>query len=124
MMDNPIRILIADDNAQVRYGLSVFIDVYDDFELVGQANNGREAVDLCHKLHPHLVLMDLQMPHMNGVEATQKIRQCCPQIKIVVLTSSIDYDLINQAMDAGAHSYLLKNVNIDTLAEAIQSAVL
>ena len=124
MPDDPIRILIADDNAQVRYGLRVLIELYEDFHLLGEAQNGHEAVDLCQQLQPDLVLMDLVMPQMDGVTATRAIRQCCPQIKIIVLTSAIEYNLIDEAMSAGAHAYFLKNLNIDALADAIRSAVL
>jgi len=118
-----IRIMIADDNEMVRRSLSVFLELYDDFQLVGEAANGRQAVEPCRVLQPDLVLMDLVMPQMNGVMATQKICQQFPTIKILVLTSTVEHDLINEALAAGAHGYLLKSVTIDTLAKAVRSAV-
>jgi NarL family two-component system response regulator LiaR len=123
MANDIIRIMIAVDNAIVRFGLRVFIELFDDFQLVGEAATGNQALDLCRELHPDLILMDLIMPQMYGVIATKKITQHFPKIKILVLTSTIDYDLIDEAMQAGAQGYLLKNVTIDTLAQAIRSAV-
>jgi NarL family two-component system response regulator LiaR len=123
MADDTIRIMIADDNAIVRYGLRVFIELFDDYELVGEADTGSEAVGLCVELQPDIVLMDLVMPQMDGVRATEKIIQEFPDIKILVLTSTVDYQLIEEAMQAGAQGYLLKDVSIDTLDQAIRSAV-
>ena len=123
MTDDNIRIMIADDNAIVRYGLRVFIELFDDYQLVGEADTGSQAVGLCVELQPDLVLMDLVMPQMDGVRATEKINQQFPDIRILVLTSTVDYDLIGEAMQAGAQGYLLKNLSIDTLDQAIRSAV-
>ncbi len=123
MSDNVIRIMIVDDHPQVRYGLSVFLELWDDFQLVGEADNGEKALALASQLHPNLILMDLSMPIMDGVTATRLIKAQFPDIQIVVLTSSIDLDMIQQALDAGASSYMLKNVTIDTMAQTIRSAL-
>lgn len=114
--------MIVDDHPQVRYGLSVFLDLWDDLQLVGEADNGEKALALAAELHPDIILMDLAMPVMDGVTATRLIKKKFPDIQIVVLTSSIDLDMIQQALDAGAKSYMLKNVNIDTMAQTIRAA--
>ncbi|MEP6984769.1 MAG: response regulator transcription factor [Chloroflexota bacterium] len=123
MTDDPIRIIIADDNAKVRFALKVFIELYEDFQLIGEACDGSQAVELCQELQPDLVLMDLIMPQMDGVAATGIICERFPNTKILVLTSSIDYELITKAMNAGADGYLFKHVTIDVLEEAIRSTV-
>lgn len=122
MTANIIRVMIVDDHPQVRYGLSVFLDLWDDLQLVGEADNGEKALALAAQLHPNIILMDLSMPVMDGVTATRLIKEKFPDIQIVVLTSSIDLDMIQQALDAGAKSYMLKNVTIDTMAQTIRSA--
>ncbi len=118
----PIRILLVDDHAVVRSGLSAFIAAYDDLELVGQAANGRQAVQLAASLHPDVVLMDLLMPEMDGATATHKIREECPETHVIVLTSFREQDLVQRAMQEGAIGYLLKDVGADELAEAIRRA--
>lgn len=118
----PIRVMIVDDHAVVRSGLAAFLLVYDDLELVGQAEGGQEAVDQCKKLQPDVVLMDLVMPDMDGATATRAIRQRYPQVQVIALTSFREEELVQGALQAGAISYLLKNVSADELAEAIRSA--
>ncbi len=117
-----IRVMIVDDHAVVRSGLTAFLLVYDDMELVGEAEGGREAVRQCERLQPDVVLMDLVMPDMDGATATQAIRQRYPQVQVVALTSFREEELVQGALQAGAISYLLKNVSADELAEAIRSA--
>ncbi len=117
-----IRILLADDHSVVRSGLCAFLEVFDDFELVGQASDGREAVEVCDKCKPDVVLMDLVMPIMDGAQATQAIRERFPGTQVIVLTSFKEDDLIERALQAGAIGYLLKNVSADELAGAIRSA--
>jgi NarL family two-component system response regulator LiaR len=119
---NPIRVMIVDDHDMVRSGLSVFLEAFDDLELVGEAADGKEAIRLCSELQPHVVLMDLVMPEMDGVAATRAIRQAHPAVQIIALTSFNDQDLVQGALQAGAVGYLLKNASIDELAEAIRSA--
>lgn len=118
----PIRVLIADDHAVVRGGLEFFISSLDNVELVGQANNGQKAVQLCAQLQPDVILMDIEMPQMDGIEATKIICEQHPATQIVVLTSFNEPDLIQEALSAGATSYLLKDSSAKTLQEAIVAA--
>lgn len=118
----PIRVMIVDDHAVVRSGLTAFLMVYDDMELVGEAEGGEEAVDQCEKLQPDVVLMDLVMPDVDGATATRAIRQRWPRVQVIALTSFREEELVQGALQAGAISYLLKNVSADELAEAIRSA--
>ncbi len=112
----PIRVMLVDDHAIVRKGLSAFIAVYDDLELVGQAENGRQAIDLAQKIQPDVILMDLQMPEMDGATATVRIRQNCPGTRVLVLTSFREEEKVQEALRAGAIGYLLKAVGADELA--------
>jgi two-component system, NarL family, response regulator LiaR len=118
----PIRVMIVDDHAVVRSGLAAFLQAYDDLELAGYARTGEEAVYLCGKIRPDVILMDLIMPGIDGAAATQAIRQQCPQTQVVVLTSFKDETLVQNALRAGAIGYLLKDVQADELAEAIRLA--
>ncbi|MEZ4671123.1 MAG: response regulator transcription factor [Anaerolineae bacterium] len=121
-MAQPIRVLIVDDHDVVRRGLNIFFQAYDELELVGEAVNGAEAVQLCGELHPDVVLMDVIMPEMDGITATATIRQTFPKIQVIALTSFQDDESMQSMMDAGAVGYMLKNASIDDLAEAIISA--
>jgi NarL family two-component system response regulator LiaR len=118
----PIRVMIVDDHDMVRSGLAVFLEAFDDLELVAEAVDGAEAVDLCGEAHPSVVLMDLLMPSMDGIAATRAIRQTYPQVQVIALTSFKDQDLVYRALQAGASNYLLKNAPIDELANAIRTA--
>lgn len=117
-----IKILIADDHSVVRSGLGAFLQIFDDFELVGEASNGREAVERCALKRPDVVLMDLVMPEMDGAQATQAIREKYPGIQVIVLTSFKEDNLVENALQAGAIGYLLKDISADELAGAIRSA--
>jgi two-component system, NarL family, response regulator LiaR len=117
-----IRVLIVDDHAVVRSGLSAFLSVYDDLELVGEAAGGLQAVESCARACPDVVLMDLVMPGMDGAAATKAIRQACPQIQVLALTSFKEDDLVQAVLQAGAIGYLLKNISGDELAAAIRAA--
>ena len=119
---DPIRVLLVDDHAVVRSGLSAFLLAYDDLELVGQAGSGEEAVRLCDRLQPDVVLMDLVMPGIDGAQATRAIRERCPSIQVIALTSFKEKELVEGAMEAGAIGYLLKNISADELARAIREA--
>ena len=121
-MTNPIRVLIVDDHAMVRRGLAAFLKAKPDLLLVGEASNGGEAISLCERLQPDVVLMDLMMPGMGGAEATQVIVNRWPAARVIALTSFGDKELVREALAAGALSYLLKNVSAEDLAEAIRSA--
>jgi two-component system, NarL family, response regulator LiaR len=118
-----IRLVIVDDHEAVRRSLQMVMDIYDNIEVIGEASNGQEAVALCQKLQPDLVLMDLLMPVMDGVTATQIIRQNFPHIRVLILTSGIDPDMISAALRAGAQSYIEKQVNIEALTQAIWAAI-
>ncbi|HSA62525.1 MAG TPA: response regulator transcription factor [Nitrospiraceae bacterium] len=118
-----IRVLLVDDHNVVRSGLATFLRAYDDLELVGEATNGLEAVDLCRTVRPNVVLMDLMMPEMDGIAATRAILAEDPAVKIIAMTSFEDEQLVHGVLSAGAISYLLKNVGSEELSKAIRDAV-
>jgi NarL family two-component system response regulator LiaR len=118
----PIRVIAVDDHEVVRGGIKYALLDYDDIELVGEARDGESAVRLCEQARPDVVLMDLMMPGMDGVETTRAIREQCPQVQILVLSSFYDEDLVPRAMQAGAIGYLLKGVSNQELVEAIRTA--
>jgi two-component system, NarL family, response regulator LiaR len=118
-----IRIILVDDHMVVRSGLATVLSAYDDFELVGQAGDGEEAVRLCERLQPDVVLMDLLMPKMDGVTAIQMIKQRWPRIQVIALTSFKEKEYVEGALKAGANGYLLKNVSAEELISAIHRAV-
>jgi NarL family two-component system response regulator LiaR len=118
----PIRILIVDDHAMVRSGLKNFIYGFEWMESIGEAENGMQAVEFCAQHDVDVILMDMVMPQMDGSEATRRIKALGKPVKIIILTSFHEQDLVEQALRAGATSYLLKNVSADELAEAIRSA--
>jgi NarL family two-component system response regulator LiaR len=118
----PIRVMLVDDHTMVRRGLATFLLVFDDLELAGEAANGDEAIQLCARLLPDVVLMDLAMPEMDGVTATRLIRQRFPGVQVLALTSFAEEALIQNALQAGAIGYLLKDVTADELAQAIRAA--
>jgi NarL family two-component system response regulator LiaR len=117
-----IRVMVVDDHPMVRSGLKALLSAYDDLEFAGEAANGAEAIRLCDRLNPDVILMDLVMPEMDGAAATRAIRQKHPQIKVVVLTSFKEDELVQGALQAGAIGYLLKNVSAEELARAIRAA--
>jgi NarL family two-component system response regulator LiaR len=117
-----IKVMIVDDHAVVRSGLSAFLLAFDDLEHVGDATGGADAVGKCIALRPDVVLMDLVMPDVDGAEATRRIKEACPEVQVIALTSYKEDDLVQGALKAGALSYLLKNVSADELAGAIRAA--
>jgi NarL family two-component system response regulator LiaR len=117
-----IRVLLVDDHAVVRSGLAAFLMAFDDLELIAEASSGEEAVAMCNRFHPDVVLMDLKMPGIGGAEATGRIREHWPEIQVVALTSFKDKEMVESAMESGAIGYLLKNVSADELAEAVRAA--
>ena len=119
-----IRILIADDHLITRNGIKTFISVYDDLTLVGEAANGAEAITMCDEVSPDVILMDIDMPVIDGIEATVKIREKCPNIKIIALTSYVDKKLVTGILKAGAISYIIKNISPDELVKTIRDAYL
>ncbi len=117
-----IRVMIVDDHAMVRDGLKVFLLIFDDIELVGEASNGQKALELCAQVQPDVILMDMMMPEMDGPTATRSIRERYPQVQIIALTSFEEENLVQRAMQAGAISYLFKDVVPEVLVEAIRAA--
>jgi len=119
-----IRVMVVDDHAVVRSGLADFLLAYEDLELAGEASSGEDAVLMCGKVKPDVVLMDLVMEGMDGAEATSAIRKACPDIQVIALTSYKDEDLVQRAIQAGAIGYLLKNISAKELGDAIRNAEL
>jgi NarL family two-component system response regulator LiaR len=115
-----IRVLLVDDHAVVRQGLRMFIEMQEDMEVVGEGGNGLEAISLAAQLNPDVILLDLLMPHMDGVEATQHILAQAPQARVLILTSFGEDDKVFPAIRAGAHGYLLKDIQPGALVQAIR----
>jgi two-component system, NarL family, response regulator LiaR len=120
--EHAIRVMIVDDHALVRSGLEAFLLVQNDLKLVAQAKNGQQAVTLCAETQPDVVLMDMLMPGMSGIETISQIKKQYPQIQFIALTSYKDPELVKGALQAGAIGYLLKDVSSEDLANAIRSA--
>jgi two-component system, NarL family, response regulator LiaR len=118
----PIRVLIADDHEVVRQGLRTFLEIDPELEVVGEAADGREAVRLAHRLRPDVVLMDLLMPELDGIAATQLIRQELPDTEVMALTSVLEDASVVGAVRAGAIGYLLKDTRAKELRQAIKAA--
>jgi two-component system, NarL family, response regulator LiaR len=117
-----VRVMIVDDHAVVREGLKNYLGALPGFEVVGEAANGAEAVQAAKKLKPQVILMDLVMPVMDGIEATRALREAQPDVKVIVLTSFADDDKLFPALKAGAAAYLLKDVGPKELADAVSAA--
>ncbi|QOR67273.1 response regulator transcription factor [Cytobacillus suaedae] len=116
-----IKVLIADDHHVVRRGLLFFLKTQKEIEIVGEATNGKEAVELVEQLKPDVILMDLVMPEMDGIEATKMIKEKHPDIHILILTSFSDQDHVIPAIQAGATGYQLKDIEPDELVKAIKA---
>ncbi len=121
-MTDDIRIMIADDHSVVRSGLAAFLSVYEEFQLVGEAANGKEAYEKALSLKPDVILMDMMMPEMDGAQATKLIKEALPACQIIILTSFKEDKQIQEALKAGAIGYLLKNASVEELAQAILAA--
>lgn len=115
-----IRVLFVDDHEMVRIGISSYLSTQEDISVVGEAASGREGIEKAEELKPDIILMDLVMDDMNGIEATQYIKQHQPSVKIVMLTSFIDDNEVYQTLDAGVDSYILKTTSADDIANAIR----
>ena len=118
----PIRVMVVDDHTMVRRGLAIFLNIYDDLQLAGEAETGAAAIQLCGEILPDVILMDMAMPDMDGASTTHAIRKKHPQVQILALTSFKDGSLIKKALEAGAIGYLIKDVSADDLARAIRAA--
>jgi NarL family two-component system response regulator LiaR len=117
-----IRVLVVDDHEIIRTGIVYSLSTFHDLELVGEANSGREALELCSETQPDVVLMDMLMPGMDGVQTTRAVKEQHPQVQVLALTSFYDKDRVWQAMQAGAAGYLVKGISASELAEAIRVA--
>lgn len=117
-----IRVLLVDDQALFREGLETLLSVHKDIQIVGQASNGQEAVEVATKVHPEVVLMDVRMPILNGVRATRRLKKALPHCRVIVLTTFDDDEYVFDALRAGAVGYLLKDVASAQLVEAIRAA--
>src|SRR5262245_50209176 len=117
-----IRVLLVDDHAVVRRGLLGFFELLDDIEVVGEAEDGRQAVELVGEREPDVVLMDLLMPVMDGIAATAEIKSKYPDVEVVALTSFIEEERVTAALEAGATGYLLKDADADDVAIAVRRA--
>ncbi len=118
-----IKVLVVDDHEMVRRGLTAYLETENDITVVGEANDGSKAIEMVKTLVPDVILMDLIMENMGGIEATAQIKEMFPQIQIIILTSFIDEKLIFPALEAGALSYLLKTAKAEEIVYAIRSAV-
>jgi len=117
-----IRVMLVDDHTMVRRGLATFLKVFDDLQLVGEAESGEAAIQLCAEILPDVILMDMSLPGLDGAKATYIIRKKFPKTQVIVLTSFKEGKLIRQALEAGAIGYVLKDVSADDLVHAIRSA--
>lgn len=116
-----MRILIVDDDALICDGLKIILEMEEDFQVLGIAHNGNEAYNLCSRLHPDLVLMDIRMPECDGVLATTKIKQKYPDIKVVILTTFKDTEYISSALKCGAEGYILKSQKAESIIKSIRA---
>ncbi len=121
-MKNLIRILIVDDQSLFREGLRTLLSVQTDFEVVGEASNGEEAIRLAVQTRPTVVLMDVRMPVMNGVAATERLKSVLPDSRVIILTTFDEDEIIFDGLKAGAVGYMLKDVSSEKLSEAIRAA--
>ncbi len=122
-MDRKIKILLADDHTIVRQGLEKLLEVEPDFLIAGQARTGREAVDMIQELHPDVVLMDIAMPVLNGIEATRQIKRNHPEVKVVILSMHSHAHYISELFEAGISGYLVKDSTGKEIVDAIHAAV-
>ncbi len=123
MTGSRYRVVIADDHLVVREGLKLILETEEDFELVGQAQDGATAVQLAREVEPDLILMDLRMPGMGGIEAIERIHDANPDTAVVILTTYDEDDLMVRGLQAGARGYLLKDVDRETLFHTMRAAV-
>ncbi|GIH74513.1 response regulator [Planobispora longispora] len=117
---DPIRVLIVDDHALIRRSLEMVLAAEADIEVVGEASDGQEAVELADRLTPDVVLMDVRMPRQSGIEATREIKAAAPSVRIIMLTVSDEEEDLFEAIKAGATGYLLKNVQLDEVPEVVR----
>lgn len=121
-VSQPIRVMLVDDHTMVRRGLATFLKIFDDLQLVGEADSGEAAIQLCAEVLPDVILMDMVLPDMDGAASTRVIRQRFPQVQVIALTSFNEGNLVRDALEAGAIGYLLKDISADELVDAIRAA--
>jgi NarL family two-component system response regulator LiaR len=121
-MTAPITVLIVDDYEIVRNGIHSFLDTQPDFRVIGEASSGQEAMEIVMKLIPDIVLLDMKMPDIDGIETTTRIKRISPHTQVVILTSHANNKYSFPALKAGAISYLLKDIKMDKLADALRCA--
>ena len=121
-MGDKIRVLVADDQQLVREGLRVLLDLTPDIRVAGEASDGNEALERARRLQPDVALMDIRMPGLDGVAATRRLRETCPEVKVIILTTFDDDEYVFDGLRAGAVGYMLKDVPSEQLAEAIRAA--
>jgi two-component system, NarL family, response regulator LiaR len=122
LMTDFIRVMIVDDHDIVRRGISTFLNGFDDLLLVGEAANGQDALRVCGEVQPHVIMMDMMLPDTDGIALTRSVRAVYPDVQVVMLTSAKDGDLVQAALQAGAISYMLKNISVREMAETIRAA--
>ncbi|WP_436855683.1 response regulator transcription factor VraR [Staphylococcus caeli] len=115
-----IKVLFVDDHEMVRIGISSYLSTQSDIDVVGEGKSGKDAIEKAHQLNPDLILMDLLMDDMDGVEATEQVKKDLPHIKVVMLTSYIEDQEVYRALDSGVDSYILKTTSASDIAEAIR----
>lgn len=118
----PIRVMLADDQPLIREGLAIILNTQFDIQVVGQASDGREAIELAGRTQPDVILMDIKMPHVDGIKATREINKTFPHIPIIILTTYSQDELVFEGIRAGASGYLLKDITRSQLAEAVRGA--
>jgi len=118
-----LRVLLVDDQALIREGLTIILNAQPDIRVVGQAADGQEGIELAEQLRPDVILMDIKMPRLDGIQATRRIKEQLPQTPIIILTTFAQDELVFEGIRAGASGYLLKDITRDKLAEAVRGAV-
>jgi DNA-binding NarL/FixJ family response regulator len=118
----PIRVVLVDDQELIREGLTIILDAQPDIDIVGQAADGREAVEMACELQPDVILMDIRMPRLDGIKATRQIKDAHPKIQVLILTTYSEDDLVFEGIRAGASGYLLKDITRGDLADAVRGA--
>jgi DNA-binding NarL/FixJ family response regulator len=121
-LDSPIRVLLVDDNETVRSGLSILLEAYDDLALAGEADDGESAIALCAQVHADVIIMDVMMPGMSGIQAARLISDQHPHLKIILLSTFLDTELLLEARQSGALAYLPKSLPPGKLIETIRAA--
>ena len=118
-----VRVMLVDDHPAIRRGLSVYLELHDDFSLVGEAMNGVDAIKMIDTIRPDVILMDIHMPGMDGITATRLIHQSYPNVKIIALTNYFEEKVIDDILAVGASDFIIKDVSIDDLTAKIREAI-